>query len=99
MRPRLGAHARLAAFVAILGLVAGGLITPAQAARATTTLTADQATACIQAATTAHAGMVTYVDVKARSGTRLCRVGLIDAQGKKHTLQVDVQTNRVVQAK
>jgi hypothetical protein len=83
----------------MLWLVAGGMMAPAQAARFTTALTADQTTACIQAATTAQAGMITYVDVKEKGGTRLWRVGIMDAQGKKYTLQADVQTNRVVQAK
>jgi hypothetical protein len=43
--------------------------------------------------------MISYVDVKERRGTRLCRVGIVDANGKKHKIQVDVATNRVVQAK
>jgi uncharacterized membrane protein YkoI len=71
----------------------------AHAAKSPTALTADQATACIQAAVTAQAGMVKYVDVKEKGGTRLCRVGIVDPNGNKHTLQVDVMTNRVVQTK
>jgi hypothetical protein len=71
----------------------------AHAAKSPTALTVDQATAGIQAAVTAQAGMVKYVDVKEKGGTRLCRVGMVDPNGNKHTLQVDVMTNRVVQTK
>jgi uncharacterized membrane protein YkoI len=99
VRPLPCTNAFVAGVVVMLWLVAGGMMATAQAARSTTALTADQTTACIQAATTAQAGMITSVDVKEKGGTRLCRVGIVDAQGKKHTLQVDVQTNRVVQAK
>jgi hypothetical protein len=92
-------QALLIGLFATLWLLEGGLIATTHAARSTTALTADQATACIQAAVTAQAGMVTDVDVKETGGTRLCRVGIVDANGKKHKLQVDVTTNRVVQAK
>ena len=90
--------ARLAGLVATLWLLGGGLLAPTQAAWSATALTADQATACIQAAVTAQAGMISYVDVKERRGTRLCRVGIVDANGKKQKIQVDVATNRVMQA-
>jgi hypothetical protein len=90
---------RLVGVFATLVLLAGGLLATVHAAPSTTALTADQATACIQAAVTAQAGMMKSVDVKEKGGTRLCQVGIVDPKAKKHTLQVDVMTNRVVQAK
>jgi hypothetical protein len=80
-------------------LLAGGLVVAAEAARSTPALTAAQATACIQAAVAAQPGTLKKLDVKDTGGTRLCRVTMLADDGKTHHLQVDVTTNRVVNAK
>jgi len=85
-------------FAALL-LVAGATVSTAYAARTTPALTADQATACIQAATTAQAGKVTKVEVEQKGGQQLCEVGMVDNSGKKHKLQIDTNTHQVVKAK
>jgi uncharacterized membrane protein YkoI len=46
-----------------------------------------------------QSGMVTTVEVEDKSGQRLCEVGIVDNNGKKHRVQVDVATNQVVKAK
>jgi hypothetical protein len=84
---------RLVGVFATLVLLAGGLLAAVHAATSTTAVTADQA------AVTAQAGMMKSVDVKEKGGTRLCQVGIVEPKGKKHTLHVDVMTNRAVQAK
>jgi len=80
-------------------LLAGGLVVAAEAARSTPALTAAQATACIQAAVAAQPGTLKKLDVQETGGTRLCRVTMLADDGKTHHLQVDVTTNRVVNAK
>jgi hypothetical protein len=61
--------------------------------------TATQATTCIQTATAAQSGMVTKVEVEEKSGQQRCEVGIVDMNGKKHRVQIDVGTNQVVKAK
>jgi hypothetical protein len=99
MRLLQGAKAMLVGLCATLLLTIGGMVGAAHAARSTPALTADQATACIQTAVTAQPGTVKNLDVKDTGGTRLCRVTIMADDGKKHNLQVDVTTNRVVKAK
>jgi hypothetical protein len=85
-------------FAALLFTV-GATVGAAYAAWRTPGLTANQATACIQAATTAQAGMITKVEVEERRGQRLCEVRIVDNSGKKYQLQVDANTGQVVKAK
>ena len=57
----------------LLLTTSGGLVGTAQAARSTKGLTAAQATACIQTAVGAQAGMVTKVEVEEKKGTSAVR--------------------------
>jgi hypothetical protein len=77
----------------------GGLVVAAHAAPTTTELTAPQATTCIQTAMAAASGMVTKVEVEEKSRQQLCEVGIVNTNGKKHRVQIDVGTNQVVKAK
>jgi uncharacterized membrane protein YkoI len=43
--------------------------------------------------------MVTKVEVEEKSGQQLCEVGIVNMNGKKHRVQIDVGTNQVVKAK
>jgi hypothetical protein len=99
MRHLHGTTRRLAGLFATLLFTVGGLVVAAHAARTTPGLTATQTTTCIQTATAAQSGMVTKVEVEEKSGQRLCEVGLVDTNGKKHRVQVDVSTNQVVKTK
>lgn len=99
MRHRQDTKAMLAGIVATVLLTTGGLVIGAHAARPTSALTANQASACIQTAVAAQAGMVTKVEVGEKKGQRLCEVRIVDEAGKKHKLQIDVNTNQVVKAK
>jgi Peptidase propeptide and YPEB domain len=91
--------AMLAGLFAMLLLTTAGVVVTAQAARTTKALTAAQATACIQTAVAAQAGMVTKVEVEDKGGRRLCEVGIVDDSGKKHKLQIDANTNQVVKTR
>jgi uncharacterized membrane protein YkoI len=99
MRHLHGTTRRLGGLFATLLFTVGGLAVAAHAARTTPGLTATQATTCIQTATAAQSGMVIKVEVEEKSGQRLCEVGLVDTNGKKHRVQVDVSTNQVVKTK
>ncbi len=94
-----GTTHRVPRLFAALLLTAGATVGAAYAARTPPALTADQAAACIQAATTAQAGMVTKVEVEEKRGQRFCEVRMVDSSGKKHKLQVDMNTHQVVKAK
>jgi hypothetical protein len=74
-------------------------VVAAHAAPTTPGLTATQATTCIQTAIAAQSGMVTKVEVEEKSRQQLCEVGIVDTNGKKHRVQIDVGTNQVVKAK
>jgi uncharacterized membrane protein YkoI len=99
MRPLHSTTHRGTRLFAVLLLTAGATVGTAYAARTTPALTADQATACIQAATTAQAGKVTKVEVEQKGGKQLCKVGMVDNSGKKHKLQIDANTHQVVKTK
>ena len=99
MRHLRGIKPMIAGLFATLLFTTGGLVVGAHAARNTSGLTAPQATTCIQTAMAAQSGMLTKVEVEEKSGQRLCEVGIVDTNGKKHRVQVDVSTNQVVKAK
>lgn len=99
MRQLHGTTHRGRRFFAAVLFTVGATVGAVYAERATPGLTADQATACIQAATTAQAGMITKVEAEERRGQRLCEVRIVDNSGKKHQLQVDANTRQVVKAK
>jgi uncharacterized membrane protein YkoI len=96
MKQLLWTTAWLVGLFAMLLITSGGMVETAQAARTTKGLTAAQATACIQTAVGAQAGMVTKVEVEEKKGHRLCEVSIVDDSGKKHKLDVDANTNQVV---
>jgi hypothetical protein len=98
MRPLQCAKNILAGLFATLRLTVGGLVA-AHAAQTTSALTADQAIACIRTAVAAQAGMVTKMEVEHKRGQRLCEARIVDETGKRHKLQVDTNTNRVVEPK
>ena len=92
-------QAQRVSFFGVLVLIMGGIVTTAQAARTTASLTAAQATACIQAAVTAHPGMITKVEAESKGDQQFCEVRIVDVQGKKFKMQIDANTNQVMQTK
>ena len=84
---------------ALLLLTAGGLGGVAQANKNTEALAADHVMACIRTAVSAQPGLVHEVEVEYERGQWLCEVTLVDNDGRRHKLHVDVATNQVVKAK
>jgi hypothetical protein len=89
----------LAGLLATLLVAAGGLVMVAHADKTTPALAADHVIACIKTAVAAQAGLVKAVEVESEGEQWLCEVKLVDDNGKRHKLHVDVATNRVVKAK
>jgi len=84
--------------VAIL-ITAGSTVAGARTGETPKALAADHVIACIQAAVAAQAGLVKEVEVEYEGTQWLCEVKLIDENGKRHKLHVDVATNQVVKTK
>ena len=80
-------------------LLTGGHALAAPPGQPPSALTTDEAIACIRTAVAAQAGLVKGVEGEDKQGKRLCEVKIVDETGKRHKLQVDVQTNQVVKAK
>jgi hypothetical protein len=99
MRSRPYTTDLLAGLVVTLLLTGGGHAVAAPTAQPPSTLTADEAIACIRTAVTAQAGLVKEVEGDDEGGKRFCEVKIVDETGKKHKLQIDVQTNQIVKAK
>jgi hypothetical protein len=99
MRPLQCATDLLAGLVVTLLLTGGGDAVAAPTDEPTSALTTDEAIACIRTAVTAQAGLVKEVEGDAKGGKRLCEVKIVDETGKRHKLQIDVQTNQVVKVK
>lgn len=59
-------------------------------------LPAPQVIAAVQAAVAAHPGNVKEVEVDDKRKGTVVKVEIVDAQGKKHEVRVDAQTNQVV---
>jgi hypothetical protein len=74
--------ALLVGLFAMLLLTTGGMVVTAQAARATKALTAARATACIQTAVAAQAGVVTKVEVEDKGGIGSARSASWTTVGK-----------------
>jgi hypothetical protein len=89
----------LAGLVMTLLFTGGGLAVAAPPGQPPEALTAEEAIACIQTAVAAQAGWVKEVEGDEDGGKRLCEVKIVDATGKRHTLHIDVQTNKVVKTK
>jgi hypothetical protein len=99
MRLHLGATDLLAGLVVTLLLTGGARAVAAPTGPSPSALTAEEAIACIRTAVAARAGLVKEVEGDDEQGKRLCEVKIVDETGKRHKLQVDVQTNQVVKAK
>jgi hypothetical protein len=99
MRCHRGGTDLLAGLVVTLLLIGGGHAVAAPTGPSTLALTTDEAIACIRTATPAHAGLIKGVEGEDKKGQRLCEVKIVDEAGKRHKLQVDVQTQQVVKAK
>jgi hypothetical protein len=98
MRPFQRATDLLVGLVVIL-LLTGGYALAASSGKQISALTADEAIACIRTAVAAQTGLVKGVDGDDKKGKHLCEVKIVDETGKRHTLQVDVETNQVVKVK
>jgi hypothetical protein len=99
MRFHRGATDLLAGLVVTLLLTGGVRAVAAPTGPSASALTTDEAIACIRTAVAAQAGWVKGVEGEDKKGQRLCEVKIVDEAGKRHTLQVDVQTQQVVKAK
>ena len=99
MRCQLCATDLLAGLVVTLLLIGGGHAMAASTGPSRSALTTDEAIACIRTAVAAQAGWVKGVEGEDKKGQRLCEVKIVDEAGKRHKLQIDVQTNQVVKAK
>ena len=98
MRP-LQRATNLLAGLGVMLLLTGGHALAASSSKQTSALTTDEAIACIRSAAAAQTGLVKGVEGNDEKGKRLCKVQIVDETGKRHKLQVDVQTNQVVKAK
>jgi hypothetical protein len=98
-----GARMLFVGFLTMLLLTAGGMVvtTHADDDEGTWALTADQAIVCIQTALSAQSGpaSVKKIEAEDEDGQQLCEVKLVDETGNRHTVHVDVTTNRVVKIK
>jgi hypothetical protein len=99
MKRQLCATDLLAGLVVTLLLIGGGHAMAASTGLSRSALTTDEAIACIRTVAAAQAGLVKGVEGEDKQGQRLCEVKIVDETGKRHTLQVDVQTQQVVKAK
>ena len=98
MRP-LQRATNLLAGLGVMLLLTGGHTLAASSGKQTSALTTDEAIACLRSAAAAQTGLVKGVEGDAEKGHRLCKVQIVDETGKRHKLQVDVQTQQVVKAK
>jgi uncharacterized membrane protein YkoI len=98
MRRLQGTKAMCVGLCALLLLTAGGMVV-AHADKNTQALAADHVIACIRTAVAAQPGLVKEVEAEYERGQWLCEVKLVDDDGKRHKLHVDVATNQVVKAK
>jgi hypothetical protein len=89
----------LAGLVITLCLTGGGHAVAAPSDQPTSALTVDEAITCIRTAVAAQAGLVKEVEFDDEKGKRFCEVKILDETGKRHKLQIDVQTNQVVKTK
>lgn len=81
--------------VAVLGLASAAAI-PGEATRPQRQLSADQAIECIRLAVAARPGNVRELEVKVDGKRTLCEVEVIDANGKKLDVYVDIAAKTVV---
>jgi uncharacterized membrane protein YkoI len=89
----------LAGVVAVIMATGGGLTVSAQMTSRHTTITAEQAIACIRTAGTAKPGLVKEVEAEDEKGSRLCEVEIVAENGQEYKVYVDVNTDKVVEIK
>jgi uncharacterized membrane protein YkoI len=89
----------LAGVVAIITAAGGGLTVSAQMTSRHTTLTAEQAIACIRTAGAAKPGLVKEVEAEDEKGSRVCEVDIVAENGQEYKVYVDVSTDKVLKIK
>jgi uncharacterized membrane protein YkoI len=89
----------LAGVVAIVMATGAGLTVSAQMPSRHTTITAEQAIACIRTAGAAKPGLVKEVEAEDERGSRLCEVEIVAENGQEYKVYVDVNTDKVVRVK
>jgi uncharacterized membrane protein YkoI len=90
-----------AMLIGVLGtwlLTMGSSPTTAQTA-SPEALTPMQAMACIQTAAGAQSGLITKVEANKKGEQLLCEVKIVDQEGKKYDVNIDVTTKEVIKAK
>lgn len=87
--------ARVSATLA-LGCFTFGSVNAAQSKRAEELVSAEQAIACIKAAVAERQGRVKELEIDVERGRTICEVEVIDANGRKFEVHVDVAANKVV---
>ena len=88
-----------AGVVAIIMAAGGGLTVSAQMTSRHTTITAEQAIACIRTAGAAKPGLVREVEAKDEKGSRICEVDIVAEKGQEYEVYVDVNTDKVLKIK
>jgi uncharacterized membrane protein YkoI len=99
MSIRKRAERVLAGVVAIITAAGGGLTVSAQMTSRHTTLTAEQAIACIRTAGAAKPGLVKEVEAEDEKGGRVCEVDIVAENGQEYKVYVDVSTDKVLKIK
>lgn len=99
MNMHKGAAGVLAGVVAIIMATGGGLTVAAQVTSRHTTITAEQAIACIRTAGAAKPGLVKAVEAEDEKGSRLCEVEIVAENGQEYKVYVDVNADKVVKVK
>jgi uncharacterized membrane protein YkoI len=62
-------------------------------------VTAEQAIACIKTATSNGQGRVKDLEIDVKDGKTVCDVEVIDVNGKKAEVRVDIGTNKIIRVK
>jgi uncharacterized membrane protein YkoI len=78
----------------VLALSAAGP-TSAQAQVPPESVTAEQAIACIKTALAARQGRLKDLEIEVKSGKTMCEVEIVDTNGRKVEVHVDVAANTV----
>lgn len=85
---------RLPAAVVLGACFAGSVA--AQGQRPAENITAEEAIACIRAATASEGGRVDGLEVEVKAGRVICEVEIVGENGRKSEVRVDVSTNEVI---
>jgi len=79
-----------------IAMIASGILVYAQTKQAKATATAEQATACINAAVAARPGGIDDLDIDRKAGKVVCKVGIVGTDGKEYDVSVDLADNKVI---